>query len=56
MGFPIALIAYYLLPAIMAGAEIRYVAYAGISAGLIGFLSPGLLVKWIAAGLVWKRI
>lgn len=56
MGVPVAIIAYYFLPLIAADTELRHVAYAGLCAGLVGVVRPGLLVKWIAMGVVWRRI
>ena len=56
LGVPIAVVAYYVLPLMVADIEFHYIVLTGVTAGAIGTLMPGLLLKGIACSLVWKSI
>lgn len=56
MGVPIAILAYYVLPLMFADIEFHYIILTGLTAGAIGTLTPSLLLKGIACGLMWKSI
>lgn len=55
IGVPIAIVAYYSLPLVVADMTTMHAIFVGSTAGAFGALRPGLLLKGLACGFVWNK-
>lgn len=54
-GIPVAVIAYYILPLVVADITLTHIVFISAIAATVGVLRPSLLLKGIAATYMWRN-